>query len=191
MQTTWEVEQKYSIERPDQLLNVLQQLGARFRNLEEHVDTYLAHPARDFRQSDEALRVRRMNSQACVTYKGPRQPGPVKSRQEIELKIDVAEWEQWLQLLRNLGFRELPAIRKQRSNYGLILGDREFTVAIDEVDQLGCFAEVELIVSNVADLPTAREAVQALSERLGLYRLEPRSYLAQMLIKLGIENPGS
>ena len=158
MQQQWEVEQKYHLDQPAELREKLDRLGARFRYVERHVDTYLAHPTRNFRQTDEAFRIRRVNDEACATYKGPRLPGPVKTRQEIELRIAADEIEQWLQMLCALGFRTLPPIKKIRNVFALASEGHDFAVAIDEVDQLGTFAEIELLVSNSDELCQAREA---------------------------------
>ena len=71
----WEVEQKFVVSNVSDLLARLAQADSTELPTESHVDTYLAHPCRDFRTTDEAFRIRQFNSQACVTYKGKRLPG--------------------------------------------------------------------------------------------------------------------
>ncbi len=191
MRQQWEVEQKYLLDQAADLREKLDCEGARFLFVEQHLDTYLAHPARNFRQTDEAFRIRRVNNDACATYKGPRLPGPVKTRQEIELRIEANEIEQWLQMLCALGFRTLPPIKKVRNVFSLACEGHNFAVAIDEVDQLGTFAEIELIVTNFDKLGQAREAIESLGHRLNLHHSQPKSYLSQLLTKLGIETDES
>ncbi len=80
MPNSWEVEQKYRVQDPPQLIRNLATMGFSERVVELHEDTYLRHPCRDFRATDEAFRVRVVNETCCLTYKGPREPGIVKTR---------------------------------------------------------------------------------------------------------------
>jgi adenylate cyclase class 2 len=109
----------------------------------------------------------------------------VKTRPEIELKIDADQFDQWLAMMEHLGFRPLPAVRKLRRQFDLAFAQRQFNIAIDDVEQLGHFAEIELLVADQSDLPSARSAVEALGNALGLNRVQPKSYLSQLLSKLG------
>jgi adenylate cyclase, class 2 len=184
----WEVEQKFVVSNVQQLLNRLDERSAQELDTEVHVDTYLAHPCRDFRSTDEAFRVRQFNSEACVTYKGRRLPGNVKTRPEIELPIRQADVPQWLEMMQHLGFQFKPEVRKTRRVFSLAAVDQQpFTVALDEVLQLGTFAEIELIVNDAANLEAARARIEALSQSLGLTQIQPRSYLSLLLAKLGVE----
>jgi adenylate cyclase class 2 len=63
---------------------------------------------------------------------------------------------------------------------------KAFTVVMDEVQQLGSFAEVEQIVTSQQSLEAARLAVTQLAGLLGLSDPEPRSYLDQLLQQMGI-----
>ncbi len=74
--TTLEVELKFAIADGPALLSTLHEIGATFVGQEQHADTYYAHPCRDFVQTGEALRIRKVDGVAHVTFKGPKQPGP-------------------------------------------------------------------------------------------------------------------
>ena len=50
----------------------------------EQVDTYFSHPARDFAATDEALRIRSIDQENFVTYKGPKLDATTKTRREID-----------------------------------------------------------------------------------------------------------
>jgi adenylate cyclase class 2 len=184
----WEVEQKFVVSDVQQLLDRLGERKAVEMKTELHVDTYLAHPCRDFRVTDEAFRLRQYNSQACVTYKGKRLPGNVKTRPEIELPIGQADIPQWLEMMQLLGFQPKPEVRKTRRVFALaVSGNPPFTVALDEVASLGTFAEIELIVDDIGMLDEARSRVESLSKLLGLTEIQPRSYLSMLLAKLGVD----
>jgi len=197
MAGAWEVEQKFIVSDVNGLLERLRQLAATEMTTELHVDTYLAHPCRDFRVTDEAFRVRQYNSEACVTYKGKRLPGYVKTRPEIELPIAAADVAQWMTMLQHLGFQPKPEVRKKRRVFSVAsssgsLGNspdasKPFTVALDEVAQLGTFAEIELLVDDPQQLDAARSRIESMAESLGLTEVQPRSYLSLLLLKLGVE----
>lgn len=184
----WEVEQKFIVSDVQHLVGRLGELNAMEMETEVHVDIYLAHPSRDFRVTDEAFRLRQYNSQACVTYKGKRLPGNVKTRPEIELPIRKTDIPQWLEMMQQLGFQPKPEVRKTRRVFSLTTSDRQpFTIALDEVASLGSFAEIELIVADIALLDEARSRVETLSRTLGLTDIQPRSYLSMLLAKLGVD----
>lgn len=186
MQSSWEVEQKYVIANRAELVQALAHAGFRRQRTEAHCDIYYRHPCRDFRASDEAFRLRSVDDSTVVTYKGPREKSEVKTRQEIELHLVPEDFESWKTLLGNLGFAPLSPVRKQREVYtNPQLSD--FCVTIDEVAELGLFAEIELLVAARDEFAGAQERILALASRLGLERAEPRSYLSQLLAKQGIE----
>lgn len=188
----YEVEQKYHARKPEDLVVKLKLLGMTEAAVEQHRDIYFRHPARNFRQTDEALRIRVLGDGACVTYKGPRLAGAVKTRPEIELSIRDSEVVQWAEMYQHLGFRIAAEVKKVRRIYqpqpGIQIGDNgPIVVALDEVEQLGSFAEIEQIVTDVARLDVAKETIQDLAERLGLNEVQPTSYLGMLLAQLGIE----
>lgn len=109
-------------------------LGAVFVKSEEQEDVYFAHPCRDFKKTDEALRLRRTDD-IRLTYKGPKQSQDLKVREEIEFPVP-RECEN---LLQHLGFKKAFVIRKARKTY-LLEG---LTVCCDTVVGLGEYVEVE------------------------------------------------
>lgn len=88
------------------------------------------------RRAGCALRVRRDGPRACFTFKGPVQPGPVKSREEIETAVGDAEVAE--ALFRALGFRRWFRAEKYRADYAI--GDA--VVTVDEAP-IGVFVEIE------------------------------------------------
>ncbi len=192
MDSVWEVEAKFIVTDVPKFLSLLRDSGYVESGRESHVDTYMRHPNRDFRKTDEAFRLRRVNGEAVVTYKGPRLPGKVKTRPEIELSIGANDHEQWLEMYENLGFEPVVAVRKERTLFkrggsAEHLNELELVVMLDEVEQLGEFAEIETIVRSKDDLGAARCSILQEAERLGMQEEQPLSYLSQLLKKLGAE----
>ena len=56
----FEVEQKFALANPAAVADRLAELGATDAQTVVQVDRYFNHPARDFAQTDEALRLRRV-----------------------------------------------------------------------------------------------------------------------------------
>ncbi|MEM7474225.1 MAG: class IV adenylate cyclase [Planctomycetota bacterium] len=186
----WEVEQKYFLSDAAEFLTRLQDAGFQASSEEQHCDLYFRHPCRDFRATDEAFRLRRVNDELCVTYKGKRLEAEVKTRPEIELGLVAQDFEQWKTMIGHLGFEALPEVSKRRQNFIATPGVSEFdgfVVTLDEVRELGTFAEIELLVESETELPEAQKRIESLAKTLSLHEVQKLSYLAQLLKKLGFE----
>ncbi|MCA9208102.1 MAG: class IV adenylate cyclase [Planctomycetales bacterium] len=150
----------------------------------EQADVYYAHPCRNFAETDEALRIRRVGSESRITYKGPKLDQETKTRREIELPIadDAERAAEFHALLIELGFRPVAEVVKRRRSAHLSYSDHAVEVSLDEVRDVGCFVEVE-VQADQAGLDDARRVVSELAEQLGLSHPERRSYLELLLDK--------
>jgi adenylate cyclase class 2 len=184
---SFEVEIKFRVADPSALLQRLEALGGVAETPFTQVDRYLAHPGRDFAQTDEALRLRCQGDQNYITYKGPKRAGPTKTREEIEIPITGGPeaLERLTRLFAALGFRPVAEIAKTRLPSQVNYQGRALEVVLDEARDLGTFAEVETIAASEADLPDAQAAVLGLGRALGLEQVEPRSYLRMALERRG------
>jgi adenylate cyclase class 2 len=79
-------------------------------------------------------------------------------------------------------------VRKHRRSYRLYSGGFALNVCLDEVDELGRFAEVE-IVAPEEQVEGARAALAGTVAALGLTDLERRSYLGLLLASRGEISP--
>jgi len=175
---TYEVEQKFPLDDAAELERRLTKRKARFRPTIEQVDIYFSHPSRDFAETDEALRIRRVGDDHWITYKGPKLGRITKTRRELELPVGSgnARGEPFVELLTCLGFRPVREVRKRRRPFQLVWQSWQIEGAIDDVEGLGAFAELELCVAS-AQVEPAQDAIIGLSRELGLTRIERRSYL--------------
>jgi adenylate cyclase class 2 len=185
----YEVELKFKVADPSTLIERLIFMGALVKGKSDHADLYLAHPSRDFKQTDEALRLRRIGSENRITYKGPKRGGPTKTREEIELVFEPGpdRFEQLSTLFERLGFQSVALIRKTREEFEVSDLGRPVSVLLDDAANLGQFAEIEALADDEADLSEAQAAVLRLAEHLGLHDVEPRSYLRMTLERLSQE----
>lgn len=113
----------------------LWQIGAVLLKEEKQIDFYFSHPCRDFKKTDEALRVRRVGDNLYLTYKGPKTDLETKTRKEVETRVE----EEIFLLLGNLGFTLLKQVVKKREFYQW----EGLRICIDEVENLGRFLEIE------------------------------------------------
>lgn len=126
-----EVEVKIKIRDENEVRRKLIELGARPKFHLHHIDKYFDKnpPNPSFARSDEALRLRiseetpiaeessTLNSQETIkkidlTYKGPKEPGVVKTRKEIICKLDESEAME--QILTSVGFFLRCTVEKHR-----------------------------------------------------------------------------
>ncbi|HEX4146150.1 MAG TPA: class IV adenylate cyclase [Pirellulales bacterium] len=187
----YEVEQKFVLANPADMQARLSALGAQAAGACDQVDCYFSHPARDFAQTDEALRIRRVNGQTRITYKGPKIDRETKTRQEIELPLPAGATtaDDFGRLLVALGFAPVAEVRKHRRTFDLTWQGYSVEAALDEVAGLGHFVELE-ISANEESVDAARAALVSLAARLELAASERRSYLELLLERrAGIRPP--
>jgi adenylate cyclase class 2 len=155
----------------------------------EEADHYFNAPDRDFAKTDEALRLRRIGKTNRVTYKGPKQGTRGKTRTEIEVPLGDGDQvaDDFRRVLVHLGYRPVLVVRKRRRIYHLKRDGFALEVALDEVDGLGRFAEVE-IQAPAEQAEAAQEVLRATAAALGLpEKEERRSYLELLLAGHGQE----
>lgn len=178
----YEVEQKFAIADAAAVIDKLRRLGARAGEMMVQVDQYFNHPSRDFAQTDEALRLRQIGEANFITYKGPKLDATTKTRKELELPLlaGASTAASFAELLTALGFRHVAEVRKQRQAMHLAWQGRDVEIAIDQVESLGTYLEIEIAASE-ADLEAARSSLQSLAAELQLAASERRSYLELLL----------
>src|SRR5580704_6960192 len=179
---TFEVELKFPIDDADEMTLQLLARGARRGGVVRQSDLYFQHPCRDFRQTHEALRLRKTVDGLRITYKGPIIDSRAKMRRELELPIggDREDFERWRELLIILGFEPVRGVDKTHAVYDLNWESRDLELAVDAVDGLGTFLEIESIAHDF-DRDAARDAILRLADNLGLKNSERRSYLQLLM----------
>ncbi len=176
----WEVEAKVKVNDPEPVEERLRSLGAKYLGSVIEEDIYFNYRDRrcgDMAASDEALRVRIVDGECELTYKGPRASQNLKSRLEISVK--VSSCDDAVELLKHIGFTPSARVVKRRKTYQL----DDVKVNIDHVEGLGVFVEIEALGGKA-------EAERRVMEAARLLGLEPPfitdSYL-EMLLRGGAE----
>lgn len=158
----------------------LESLGAEHLGQVRQVDRYVDHPERSFAETDEAVRVRTIETdgeeRSVLTYKGPRLDAAAKTREELETAVGDPETMQ--AVLDRLGFSHAATVEKERFRYRL----DGTTVVLDDVAGLGEYVEVETVATR-GDVESSSEHVSDVLETLGLdpSAAIPTSYLELVL----------
>ncbi|HEV8360926.1 MAG TPA: class IV adenylate cyclase, partial [Candidatus Thermoplasmatota archaeon] len=171
----YEVEVKARVPSAQAARDRLLELGAERLGKEEQRDTYFAHPQRDFAATDEALRLREAWGRAELTYKGPKLDAQTKTREELTARVEPSE--ELVAMLQRLGFRPVAVVAKWRETWKL----RGAEVAVDEVEGLGAFVEVELGAHTQPEAATLSVRALALLRELGGGESLRTSYLEMLL----------
>ena len=179
-----EIELKVRISSLEAVRQELHRHNAQFCGRMHEHDIYYNAPHRDFAVTDEALRVRYTNDHAVVTYKGAKIPSSgLKAREELNTAVESGEIFE--QVLQRLGFRKTAEVNKWRENYKL----GTIAISLDSVDELGTFAEIEIMAEEDDD-SDATAKIEKIAEELGIQG-EPllASYLELLLSKRSAVQP--
>lgn len=170
-----EVEIKAKISDGAELEKTLRALGFAQKETSMEQDIYYNGNDRDFRKTDEALRIRTCRKiksaeeENTLTYKGPKLGKESQTRRELELPFGDADTMG--QILSALGYSPILEVKKLRKTYGM----GEITACVDCVDSLGDYLELEKLVENQSDYPKAVEQLYQWLSTLGI----PESSLTQ------------
>ena len=141
------IEEVFLAEDPQTYITT--EIGVPYEEIEQR-DTYLQSPLKDFQQTDEALRIRQIETrektrEVEVTYKGPKIGNDMKIREE--LTISTKQYLNTLKIFERLGYTVVAEIKKKRINW-----KKNFiTISLDEVIGLGTYIEAEMIVPRIAN----------------------------------------
>lgn len=199
----YEVEVKVPADH-DTVRAALDEMGGERLGVVAQADTYFNAPHRDFAETDEALRVRVTGDvptgvqeatladtleaalrgtdaapTSRVTYKGARVDDASKTREEFETGVDDGETVRTV--FERLGFAPTATVKKVRARYRV----DGFTVALDDVADVGTYVEVETDVESENEISGACEEAFGVLRELGL---DPEAQVQTSYLGLLLEN---
>jgi len=187
-----EVEIKVKISDPNLIRKQFEENNGVYKISLLHEDTYFNLPRglRDFKKTDEALRLRKSiefnkvnreiveNIAYFFTYKGKKVDTTTKSREEIEIKIE--DLDKTKDLLNALGFQEIFTLKKERELYDFKFKNYNIKALVDYIPILKQhFIEVEIISDSIKNLDVYREVLFDFLSLFGIKKEESirKSYL--------------
>ena len=187
-----EAEIKLKVDSLEELREKLTVFGfAAGEHLKES-DIYFNSPSRDFRKTDEALRIRTSTDQttgesvSSINYKGPKLDRITMTR--VERETEIKDGETAKQILEALGFMPvLPVIKERRYfrkkiAFTHIPCTRNLTVCLDRVEGLGDFMELEILIESDEEREETVRQMENLLCELGYEMRDTvrRSYLSML-----------
>ena len=172
-----EVEVKAKITQPDKIIKHLK-TQAKFPKEIHQIEIYFNAPDRDFRITDEALRIRISSEGPALTYKGPKIGNLIDKTRE-EISVNINDLQKTRIILEKLGFQEVDKVSKKR----LLFQFNDLSISVDFVENLGEFIEIEGLVTTENEIEIKRkEILEFLNElEVPLEDCERRSYLELLL----------
>ena len=137
-----EIELKFKIKDKDELLNRLDSLDCKIGELIEQKDTIYVNDLNNIESLEGSvwLRVRKEQDNIELNYK--KQSSKKQESKEIEFGLD--SYEKAKHFLEELGYKKWVEVNKKR-RYSKYL---KYNLCIDEVEGLGFFIEIELLVDE-------------------------------------------
>jgi adenylate cyclase class 2 len=138
-----EIEAKMKVPDLAQVRAKLQQCDAVLQSTVLETNTYFDTEDRSLLAKDQGLRMRLARNlqtntdSSTITFKGPRQHGQLKSRDERELTVGSAK--DAMALLESLGFARVLTFQKRRESWML----EGCHVELDELPHIGVYVEIE------------------------------------------------
>ncbi len=192
-----EVEIKIQISDPNLIRKKFKEQNGIYKLSLIHEDTYYNMPSglRDFRFTDEALRIRNSiefnkeneelprKRKSYITYKGKKLDKISKSRKEIE--VEVENVEEMKEIFSVLGFQQVLTVKKERDLYEFEYEGFLIEALIDYLSILGkYFIEVELMAKSHNDLASTRDV---LFNFLSLFGYRERDSIQKSYLELILE----
>lgn len=182
-----EVEIKVCIKEKEKLNHNLEHFAFIKGSLVRETDLYFDNEAGSFRKGDQALRIRQCENLthgenvSCMTYKGSKLDQISMTRKELEMQIEDAQTG--IEILKNLGYNPVQPVVKLRQYFH----NGNMTACLDQVEGLGDYLELEMIVEKEEEREAALNTVIGLLAELGYEKKDiiRTSYLS-MLQKKGI-----
>jgi len=184
-----EVEIRAKIKGFAEVKKALNKIGASFLKTENQIDKIFG--ASKFLDSEHKIveggivaRIREADDKRTLEFKEI-----LRQKGGIELSCEVSSIELAEKMLKKLDFEEAFTIKKSRESFSY----KNFTICLDDVEQLGNFIEIEKIISsdNKEEKEKAKEQCLELLSILALgSEIESRKYgdLMQELINQKREN---
>jgi adenylate cyclase class 2 len=138
-----ELEIKLKLDDHEPVRARLREIGAKRLGEVLETNTFFDTPDRTLKSQDRGLRLRTSTLAATgaakhiITYKGPRAPGAIKRREEIEFAIDQPD--RAVALFKGLGYTDTFTFEKRRESWPV----DDCLVELDELPHLGKFIEIE------------------------------------------------
>jgi adenylate cyclase class 2 len=160
---------------------------AKFEKSSHQKDEYFNAPDRDFLKPKypfEWLSIRSRGDKTILSYKHYHPEDVQVATHCDEFETQVGNPEGIRKIFSSLGFRSIVVVEKQRETYNL---RDEFEIALDTVDDIGHFVEIEAL-KDFGGVVKTREKIFELAKSLGIdpKEADKRGYPFLVMEKQGL-----
>lgn len=148
-----EVEIKLPLKDIHETEHTLSRLGFQFYKVFQQIDTYFDNDQSQIRTEGKALRIRDVINMTAglknsvLTFKGQKLDTVSMTRPEFE--TELTDSETMFNILQGLGYHPVaPLVNKTRKEYALRTDMGTLHACLDQVENLGDFLELEIMVSD-------------------------------------------
>lgn len=189
-----EVEIKAKISDPELMRKRFKEKQGIYKFSLMHEDTYFNMPngLRDFKETDEALRLRKSikfikdnngedkEREVYFTYKGKKIDKSTKTREEIDLIIE--DYGKMKRILSLLGFKEVLSVKKERELFMFDYKNYSIEALIDYLPILNQhFIEVEYLTDSLEKI---EEIQEVLFDFLSLFNIKKEDSIQKSYLEL-------
>lgn len=137
-----EIELKFKIKDKDKLLNRLDNLDCKMGELIEQKDIIYVNDLNNIESVEGSVWLRLRKEQDNIELNYKKQSSRKQESKEIEFGVD--SYEKAKQFLEELGYKKWVEVNKKRRYFKYL----NYNLCIDEVERLGFFIEIELLVDK-------------------------------------------
>ncbi|NIO44000.1 MAG: class IV adenylate cyclase [Candidatus Aenigmarchaeota archaeon] len=156
-----EIEMKAELENPEELRKKLKEVGAKFLGKKRVVDIFFDFPDKRFEKEDKYLRLRKNGEKIILEFKGSKEEGKTKIREET--KTEIKDFVEIVKILNFLGLDIIFRYEKNRETHYLDSAE----IVIDELPKIGWFCEIEAENEDI---------IRQIGKKLEIKNLNNRSY---------------
>lgn len=142
-----EIEQKYYCTNHDGLFELIKKNKFNKKSESYESDEYFTDIDSTYIKDRTCLRIRKSDNQSLeLTFKGKsKQLTNNYAKIETNIPLDIADYDNLTNLLYSLGYYSYSVVNKKRITYTKTLDDYEYNIMIDTIEDLGDFAEFEML----------------------------------------------
>lgn len=177
MSSIIELEASYHLDaKYDNILNKINEEGFKFSEDIIEEDTYFTDKEFIFIKDRICLRTRKTNEDFFeLTYKPKTDNNTEKyGKREVNLKIDPKDYEDTKYIIEELGYIEYVSFKKHRKIYSKKVDDFKYNIMIDEIEGVGNFIELEILVNSEEEKEKLHNELDRLVERLECQNLREK-----------------
>ena len=153
-----EIELKFKVENVNNIISFLEKNNCEISSANIQKDTIYVRDLQNVESTEGSiwLRVRKTNEKVELNYKKQSS----KKMESEEIEFEVSSYELANKFLAALGFKEWVQVNKKRTYTKY----QKYNICIDEVERLGTFIEIELLIPEKNDIDYEKELLEVAKE---------------------------